>query len=127
MSTTAEIIGVHKVRASQPVHLVEMLVRGSDAPFKIGHFTQTCPGKDESNWQVPYDDKLLSSDGTEILLDPWSRDSDSSPHWIGDVRIAFFFHFLNFDRPIITPFGDVPVPSASTRPARLRFLKYELP
>ena len=104
-----------------------MVVRNSDGAFKIGDITQEWPGKDQSSWQVAYDEKVLTNDGSAILFDPWFPDGDVSQHWLGDVRFAFFFHYLNFDRPLQTPFGDVTVAEATKRPTRLNFMKYESP
>ena len=127
MSAEFNIIGVHRVRAREPIHIVEMIARNSDGPFKIGEITQEWPGKDQDSWQVAYDEKVLFEDGTAILFDPWFPEDGDAKHWFGDVRFAFFFHYLSFDRPLRTPFGDVAVPVVTKRPSRLKFLKYERP
>lgn len=127
VATEVDIIGVHKVRTREPVHLVEMVVSDSDGEFKIGDITQEWPDKDQSSWQVAYDEKVLTSDGSAVLFDPWFPDGDVSKHWLGNVRFAFFFHYLNFNQPLQTPFGDVAVTDATKRPPRLKFLKYESP
>jgi serine/threonine protein kinase len=52
------------------------------------------------------------------------------PEWPAsatEVRIAFFFHFLDLHRPLLTAAGPVQLPAPSPRPARLDFLHYEPP
>jgi hypothetical protein len=40
------------------------------------------------------------------------------------ARVAFFFHFLRLDRPLLTPAGPILLPPPTPRPDRLRFLTY---
>ena len=124
MAPTLEIIGVHKVPAEEPVHLIEILIRNLDGPFSLIDVTQEWPGEDQSNWQVAFDERVLNSDGTAVLFDPGRLEQNRPERWIGDVRFVFFFHFLNFELPLKTPFGDVVVPSATNRPPRLDFMVY---
>jgi hypothetical protein len=125
--TTIEMLGVYEIPAREPVHLVEMLVHDSRGPFKISAITQQLLGKERDSWQVAYDEKVLTPDGTDILFDPWFPDGDVSQHWIGNVRFAFFFHYLDFDAKLITPFGNVAVVDVGILPTRLQFMKYESP
>ncbi|WP_372719389.1 hypothetical protein [Novipirellula sp.] len=125
--TTIEMLGVFETPACEPVHLIEMLVHESRGPFKIGTITQQWLGKERDSWQVAYDEKILTPDGADILFDPWFPEGDVSQHWIGDVRFAFFFHYLNFDTKLMTPFGNVAVIDVGMLPKRLKFMKYESP
>ncbi len=119
-----DVIGIYAVEASQPCYLVELLIRQHTGPIDVGRFTQATPGQPQSNWQVPWDERVLNSDGTADLLGryPSKIVADGTP-----LRLAFFFHYLNFERPLITPAGDVILPSAETVPSRLAFLEYEAP
>ena len=74
--------------------------------FPWGEITQEIPGEPRDSWQVVYD---------EQPLDP------------GQTRWAFFFHFLDLGRPLLTPTGPLPLPSATPMPAHLRGITYEAP
>ena len=108
MPTKAKIIGVHPVEANEPVHLIELLVEGDTDAFDIGEVTQEVPGQPRSNWQAPYDERVL-------------EESD------GKIRYAFFFHYLDFKKPLITPAGSLSVPKPTKQPAHLKEIEYESP
>ena len=115
------IVGVYAVDAPEPCHIIECWVRGATGEFDIGKITQEIPGQPEDNWQVPWDEYLLNYDGTDGELSP-------SPESLnGDVRVAFFFHYLDLGRPLITPGGDISLPTPTDRPDRLSFIEYEPP
>jgi hypothetical protein len=107
-ATKAKVIGVHAIEADEPVHLIELLVEGDTDEFDIGEVTQETPGQPKSNWQVPYDERVLEE--SEQL-----------------TRFAFFFHFLDFERPLLTPAGSLSVPPASKIPVHLKDIEYESP
>ena len=127
MAPRAEIIGTHRIEAPEPCHLVELWVRGSEAEFDVGEFTQVEPGQPQGNWQVPYDEKILNTSGTAALADTQMLKGKGGDAWKGDVRIAFFFHYLKPHEPMLTPFGKVKLPAPSAMPERLGFMKYEPP
>jgi hypothetical protein len=79
-----------------------------------------------SNWQVPYAEKLLTPDGTDVLVDLWTSEGEPGI-WAGEVRLAFFMHDLSIDRPLTTPFGEVDIPAPTPCPARLQTIEYEAP
>ena len=126
MPTTVEIIGLHPVQASEPVYLLEILVRNSEGVFEIVKFTQELPGEPIDNWQVPYDEKILDADGDKVIADGFGAE-DMPELWIGNVRLAFFFHFLDLSKPLMTPFGDVALPPESDMPSRLSIIEYQEP
>jgi len=67
---------------------------------------------------------VLNNDGTKVIGD----DSEALRRpelFQGNVRFVFFFHYLNFDRTLITPFGEVAVPKESELPLRLSAIQYE--
>lgn len=69
---------------------------------------------------------ILNADGTMILAD--DLDASRKPElWKGNVRMAFFFHYLDITRPLRTPFGEIPLPKESKLPKRLKIIKYESP
>ena len=126
MDTTAEVLGVYTVEADEPVYLLEIMVHGSIGKFNITEFTQEIPSEPQSNWQVPYDEKILNHDGDEIVANAFLSKGEPED-WIGDVRLAFFFHYLDFRNVLASPFGDLSLPAVSAKPNRLDFLVYDPP
>ena len=126
MRTTVNIIGVHRIQSDPPVHLIEVLVRGSTGVFDVGQLTQETPALPEIRWQVAYDEKILDPTGSAIVADGlFARNRPTL--WKGDVRLAFFFHALDPVRPLRTPFGEIPLPPETARPPRLAIMSYEPP
>ena len=100
------VVGIHPISAREPVHLIEVAVASGDLPIDWGAITQPLEGRDQSYWQVPYDERLL--EGPE-------------GHW------CFFFHYLDNSRPLSSATGDLPLPPETPVPDRLRFIAYEEP
>ncbi|MCH8152527.1 MAG: hypothetical protein IH830_09175 [Planctomycetes bacterium] len=119
-----DIVGVYPVDGPEPCHLIELIIRGCNGVVDIGRFTQEDPGKPQDNWQVPYMEHILNSDGTVILADDFCL-SKKPELWNEDVRLAFFFHYLDMKGPLKTPFGDVVLPEPIIRPDRLKMIQYE--
>jgi hypothetical protein len=108
VATQAKLIGVHPVPADEPVHLIELLIEGDVGDFEIGEVTQEIAGQPRSEWQAPYDERVLEE----------SR---------GKVRYAFFFHYLDFKKPLLTPAGSLPLRQPTNVPAHLQDIEYESP
>ena len=119
-----EIVGVHKVKAPQSCHLIEIIIWNLNGKIDMFGFTQEIPGKPESSRQVPYEDMFLNNDGTKIIGDVM-LDEHEDRFQTGNVRIAFFFHYLDFSKPLRTPFGPVQLPEVTKRPERLKMMKYD--
>ncbi len=62
-----KIIVVYSIEADEPCHMIEMKIQRLGFDLDIGSFTQEIPGEAEDNWQVPYDEQFLNSEGTMIL------------------------------------------------------------
>jgi hypothetical protein len=120
----AEIVGLYPVSDVDSCYLVEVVIRNAETQPDFGEFTQSTPNLDRSEWQVPYDEKLLDANGEEIVADLFF---DAPEPWPSDARVAFFFHELRVDEPLRTPYGEVVLPTPSPRPARLDALEYETP
>jgi hypothetical protein len=108
MPTQVRIIGIHPIEADEPVHLIELLVEGDVEDFDIGELTQEMAGQPKMNWQAPYDDRLLEASEEK-------------------ARYAFFFHYLDPKRPLLTSHGSLPLPKPTTVPEHLRDIEYEPP
>jgi hypothetical protein len=116
-----EIVGAYPVDAPEPCHLIECWVRGALGDFDIGKITQEVPSQPEDNWQVPWDEYVLNDNCTAGEL-AYYGDA-----FTGNVRIAFFFHYVDFGQPLLTPVGPKSLPTPTDRPDRLSFIEYEPP
>ncbi len=127
MADGVEVIGVYSVpEAAEPVHLIEVVVASESGDYEIADFTHELAGQPRANWQVPYDEKILDDDGTQVVADGWDE-RDNPDAWAGRKRLAFFFHYLDLGRPLLTPYGPVDLPAPQARPDRLAILEYEEP
>jgi hypothetical protein len=118
-----KIIGVYPIEADEPCHLIEVTIHRFGFDLDIGSFTQEIPGEAEDNWQVPYDEHFLNSDGTMVLNPDYP---DEIPE-ADDLRVAFYFHYLDLKRPIKTFIGDMSLPEVTKKPGRLSILEYDPP
>jgi hypothetical protein len=108
MATQARIIGVHPIEAEEPVHLIELLIEGDVADFEIDEVTQEISDQPRSDWQAPYDERILEESKRK-------------------VRYAFFFHYLDFKKPLLTPVGSLTLHKPTDVPAHLQDIEYESP
>lgn len=88
------------------LYVLEVFVDGQIEDFNWSEVTQEIPDQPKENWQVPYYEQPLDDTGR---------------------RWAFFFHFLNLRKPLLTNFGPVALPEHSEFPPHLAFLRYESP
>src|SRR5260370_39982250 len=104
-----KIAGVYAIEADEPVHLIEISIEGGDVDgFDFGEVTQEIPDTPKMNWQVPYDEQVIS-------------ESDRK------ARVVFFFHYLDLNKPLLTPAGALALPPPKKIPPRLRGIVYEAP
>ena len=127
MST--QILGVHRVPFEVTIwakrgeerpdsmnfknlHLIEMWMPPLPEHLDGKQITQEDPGLNRNWWQVAYEVIFLDTSGINEVEEV-----------VGDrLRLAFFFHFLKWERPLITPHGDVDLPRESAMPDRLKRL-----
>ena len=90
----AKVVGVYPVEAAEPVHLVEISIEGGavDA-FDLGEITQEIADTPRMNWQAPYGDQVIT-------------ETD------GKARVVFFFHYLDLNKPLMTPAGALALSGA---------------
>ncbi len=126
---TVKIVGVYSVPGSGDVSLVEVDVDRPPSSVDIAKFTQEEPDVDRANWQVPYDERYLSGDGTREIGERWAMGWHPQPgvDEPPTTRLVFYFHFLDAHRPLITPDGEAPLPNPEPPPDRLSFVEYEPP
>jgi hypothetical protein len=100
------IRGVHPVEeATDPCHLIEAELSDGEN-FDWGKVTQEDATQPRDNWQVPYDEQPLDED---------------------ERRWAFFFHYLDLSKPLMTPSGPIQLPSPTPMPAHLKNIEYMEP
>jgi hypothetical protein len=116
--TTIEVIGVYPVEAEEPLHLIEVQFHDMQSRAALDGITQEWPGRERSHWQVPYLEHILDASGDQVIVD-WERTDKGPEDWKGDVRVVFYFHYLNFDRPLLSPCGELQVPRPVPLPLRL--------
>jgi len=105
----------------ESVVLVEALVSNRDERFDVGDFTQSNPNMPRENWQAPWAEAYLAPDGESLLVERWSVAPADDP-----LRMAFFIHYWNTDRPLQTSYGDVQCSRPQPMPERLkRLVPYE--
>jgi hypothetical protein len=96
------IIGVHPVEGAEGCYLIEALITDATTQPDFGRITQPHLRRDRSNWQVPYDEKLLDDDGESVLADLFLTRVDD---WPDRARVSFFFHDLDVERSLGTSYG----------------------
>ena len=101
--------------------MVEAIVRHRDDRFDVGQFSQRQDAVPEGNSQVAWAEAYLTPDGEALLVERWSEPPQS-----GDLRVGFFLHFWQSDRPLRSSYGDVACPAVQEMPDRLaRLVPYE--
>ena len=118
-----DVVGVYSVlEATEKCVLVELTILLGDEEFDFGKVTQEIPGAPSSDWQVPWLEHRLDEGGSS------GQEQSGSIHGpTKTTRVAFFFHYLDASRPLVTPGGSIALPKATPRPDRLKFMQYEQP
>ncbi len=108
MAEQIRIIGVHSIVANEPCYLVEIELKVPLDEFDFGAVTQEVPDHPKDNWQVAWDEQQIGDEDTGF-------------------RYLFFFHYLEFDRPLLTPLGPIPIPEPTPLPDHLKEIDYDEP
>lgn len=97
-----ELIGVYKVENNSNVHLLELTFDNSPDKVDVGQITQEIKGQPQGNWQSPWDEKYLDDKGEKIIGDYFNIPKDGDK-----TRLVFFFHDIDFSRPLLTQKGQL--------------------
>lgn len=119
---SAKILGVYRVENETDCHLIELQVKSYTGVLDLVQISQDPDPNRKIPRQVPYYEHLLNADGSvakELALEPVQVN--------GEVRLAFFIHFLRPGIPLSSPFGKLSIPPVSDMPARLRVIEYMPP
>lgn len=124
MTNEIYFIGVYEIEEQKDVHLLELGIKTNYQNIDVEEFTQEQDGIHKMNWQTPWDEKFLNEDGTKITGD-WMTSPDEKSDF---TRFAFFLHNIDFDKPLLTPFGEVEILHPIKIPIRISsIIKYEKP
>ena len=124
MTKKIELIGVYDVKENKNVYLVELGIKTNHENVVINKFTQAIDGKDRLDWQTPWDEKFLNIEGTRITGDYMDSPTDTSNF----TRLVFFFHFLDFDKPLLTQYGELELSNPEKVPERISsIIEYQKP
>ena len=94
--------------------IIEMVIKKPLREINICEITQADESLPKSDWQTVYGEVFLDESGTEILCEKDVRDAGYET-----TRFVFFFHYLDFGKPIQTPYGDVSLTKLARLPKRL--------
>ena len=118
------IFGIYSIEESEePCYLVEAQINNFMGKFDFGEITQEVKNESRDNWQVPWDEYLLTNDGTAGESAPFPGPAEINE----PQRIAFMIYYLDFSLPLITPFGELALPDPLPRPERLKFIEFNPP
>jgi hypothetical protein len=94
--------------------LVELRVPPPNSDFDLGKIGQ------EGSDQAAYDEHYLSDDGESVISNV------SAPEGSPWQRVAFYFHFFDENKPLLTAYGPVHCPPPAPMPERLhKLMPYE--
>lgn len=117
----SQIIGIYKIPNYNDVKLIELLIEEPINEFDPGQITQQQKGQDRLNWQTAYDEKYLDLSGNKIVGDDFDRPQD-----MDKFRVAFFFHYIDTSKPLISQYGLINLREATDLPERLSgIINYE--
>ena len=92
--------------------LFEVVVENRDDRFSIRDFGQ--PDSD----QAAYMERYLSPDGTKVI----GKWSEYKVPGVEPLRMIFYLHFVDAERPLTTSYGDHLIPPLTPMPLQLRLL-----
>lgn len=119
-SSQIRLIGVYPVAEAENTYLIELWICVPPLQVDLSRFYQQDPRQKETDWQVPYDERYLNSEGTEVLGDFFSRD----PIPGDETRLAFFLYTENRNLPLNTPWGEISLIETKPLPKRLQILVF---
>ena len=115
--------GVYTVDENPEVHVIELTFDHPPDKIDVGQITQEIQGRGKGNWQSPWDEKYLDENGEKVIGDYFDI-----PQGQAKTRLVFYFHFVDFDKPLLTQLGQVSLARPTTLPSRLRdLIRYEKP
>jgi hypothetical protein len=114
--TQVEIIGVYHIPEHKGVSMIEMRVHAHYASFDPQGFLKPDPERSPEVWEAADDVRYLNPSGDLMIGDLFQRPLADHE----TTRLVMFFHNLDIQAPLVTPFGIVALPKRRPMPERLR-------
>jgi len=111
-----EIIGVYHVPEHKGISMVEVQVDAHYASFDPEGFLKPVSKAAPETWQPADDVRYLNPEGDLMIGDQFQRPLEEYE----TTRLVMFFHDLDINGPLVTPFGLVELPKRRPIPERLR-------
>lgn len=105
---------LHCIHQLHSVVLLELLVENCDARFRLDDFTQQIDAVPRDSWQAPWSEVYLTADGESLLVE-----SGQPLPGVDTFRVAFFLHYFQPDRPLLSSYGPLECPAIMDMPPRL--------
>jgi hypothetical protein len=118
---SVDVVWVYQVPSAPDALLIEVAAPVPPDELDLGGFTQEVPEQPRENWQAPWMEQWLDESGENFFGEPF----DAPPEGMTTSRLVFYLHYVARDRPLLTPTGDVPLPSPVALPPRLSAVEYE--
>ncbi len=107
----------------ESVVLVELVVMNPDDRFKPDDFAQTDESLPQGEWQAAWAEAYLTSDGTSYA----GKFRWAPPPHGESIRMAFYMHFWDPEKSLLTSYGEVQGLATQLMPERLqRLVPYEM-
>ncbi len=109
------LIGIYSFDLENSVYLLEMRINEKPQSVDLSLFFQKENNLPKCDWQTPYDEHYLTSDGKAVLGDYFNRGTIP-----GDItRVVFFMFIADLSIPLSTPYGEFNLTDVQFVPERL--------
>ena len=108
----AQLLGVYTIKGVSDIHLLELNINSSPTNVDVSSFTQKDDKLPKDSWQTAYDEHFLNDDGTEVIGTFLEHDSLNG----NKTRIAFFMYFIDFNKPLLSQYGEIQLSKATPYP-----------
>ena len=113
---TVELVGLYQVEKHPDKTLVELLIGQKANEIDLVQFTQEMKKTPRENWQAPFGEKYLDIEGKEVIGD----DIDMPTVLTDTTRLTFFIYFLDLQKPLLTPYGELQLVEKTEPPQRIK-------
>jgi len=117
LNPSIELVGVYNVSELSNIHLVELIVVNiAPKSINIHSFTQEDKMLSKDNWQVAYDEHYLNLQGDRVI----GRFGEQNNLQLeNNTRIAFFMYYIDFNKPLLSQYGEIILTNPINIPERL--------
>jgi len=105
-NSIVQLVGIYNIKGISDIHLLELNINTSPKDVDVSSFTQKDDTLPKDSWQTAYDEHFLNDDGTEVIGTFLEQDSLTGVK----TRIAFFMYFIDFNKPLLSQYGEILLP-----------------